>query len=96
MEKHKISIIGTFHTNYNEDFLIINELGNDHLLIAVMDGCSMGKESYFISILIGKILRKLSKEISFRNFREKKSISLKEYIRHITEKLFFELKKNQA
>ena len=92
MEKYEISVIGTFHTNHNEDFLTINELGNDHSLIAVMDGCSMGKESYFISTLIGKILRKLSKEISFRNFIEKNKISLKGYIREITEKLFFELK----
>lgn len=91
MKLFEISIIGTFHTNHNEDFLTTAEIGNDKVLIAIMDGCSMGKESHFISTLMGKILRKKSKEISYREFVEQKKKTLKDYLFEITQYLFEEL-----
>ena len=66
--RHTISTIGQFHTNHNEDFLVTENINDDRILIAVMDGCSMGKESHFASTLIGKLLRKISKGISFKEF----------------------------
>ena len=32
-----------------------------------MDGCTMAAESYFASTLIGKILRKIAKEIAYKS-----------------------------
>ena len=92
MKKYQTTTIGEFHTNHNEDFLIINEIGEHQLLIAVMDGCSMGKESHFASTLIGKILRKISKEIYFRSFVEKTKMTLIELLKQVIEKLFNDLK----
>lgn len=71
MKKYAISKIGEFHINHNEDSSAITEIGDDKIMIAVMDGCSMGKESHFASTLIAKLLRKIGKEISFRDFAEK-------------------------
>jgi hypothetical protein len=62
--------IGESHENFCEDFLITEELINDRLLLAVMDGCTMGKESSFASMLVGKILRKIVKERFFLNLSE--------------------------
>jgi hypothetical protein len=39
--------IGEHHTNHCEDYLIIEEVGKNKLLCAVMDGCTMGTDSYF-------------------------------------------------
>jgi len=39
--------IGDFHTNYCEDFLIYEQLASNEILIAVLDGCTMGTESVF-------------------------------------------------
>ncbi len=97
MKKFEISIIGEFYTNHNEDFLVIEEMGDDKLLIAVMDGCSMGKESYFSSVLVGKILRKISKGIDYKEFINKSDTTLTEYLKTITQELFVTLRelKNQ-
>ena len=57
MVKSEFTQIGEFHINHNEDFLVSCEIGNDKMMIAVMDGCTMGTESYFASTLIGKLLR---------------------------------------
>lgn len=92
MKIHEISIIGTFHTDHNEDFQIINEIGEGVILIAVMDGCSMGKESHFASILIGKTLRKIAKELSFKNFAEKRKLDLKALLKDVLGMLFGDLR----
>ena len=60
--------------------------------IAVMDGCSMGKESHFASTLIAKLLRKIGKEISFRDFAESRKKETNEYLNEIFQKLFEDLK----
>jgi Protein phosphatase 2C len=91
MKKYEFTTIGTFHTDHNEDFLVTAEMGDDKLLIAVMDGCSMGTESYFASGLVGKILRKAAKEWGFWAFIEKKEAELAIYLRDITRNLFDEL-----
>lgn len=70
MKKYELSKIGEFHTNHNEDSSTITEIGEDIILIAVLDGCTMGKESHFASTLLVKLLRKIGKEISYRKFIE--------------------------
>ncbi|MGK0364095.1 MAG: serine/threonine protein phosphatase PrpC [Saprospiraceae bacterium] len=62
--------IGEHHLNHCEDYLLIAEIGDNILLIAVCDGCTMGEESWFASALIGKLLKKISREIHFRTLRE--------------------------
>ncbi|MDW3649776.1 MAG: protein phosphatase 2C domain-containing protein [Bacteroidia bacterium] len=59
---------GEFHPIFCEDFLFHTELSPDLYLAAVMDGCSMGKDSQFASLLFAKILKKVSKEIGYREF----------------------------
>lgn len=97
MKKYEISKIGEFHINHNEDSKAIAEIGKEKILISVMDGCSMGKESHFASTLISKLLRKIGKEISYREFIEKTKRNTKEYLEEIMEQLFKELSqiKNQ-
>ncbi|WP_291720564.1 protein phosphatase 2C domain-containing protein [Bernardetia sp.] len=60
--------IGEFHTNYCEDFLVQEQIGSNEILIAVLDGCTMGTESVFASMLYGKILRKIAKEMFYGEF----------------------------
>ncbi|MEM8888656.1 MAG: protein phosphatase 2C domain-containing protein [Bacteroidota bacterium] len=59
---------GDFHPVFCEDFLFHTELSSELYLAAVMDGCSMGKDSQFASHLFAKILHKVSKELSYREF----------------------------
>ena len=92
MQIYQLSKIGTFHVNHNEDAISSQEIGNSKMLIAVMDGCSMGKESHFASTLIAKILRKTAREISFKAFIEKQEESLEYYLKEILRSLFTELK----
>ena len=49
--------IGELHTNHCEDYFITAEIGKNKLLCAVMDGCTMGTDSYFAATLTGKLLR---------------------------------------
>ena len=71
MKFYELSHIGEFHVNHNEDFLVLEEAGSTRKLIAVMDGCSSGTDSYFASTLIGKLLRKIAKK-PMKNLQKKK------------------------
>lgn len=83
---------GEFHTHYCEDFLINEELTYNQRLIAVMDGCSTGKESVFSSILFGKILRNIAKKTGYKFFVEKEVTEPKTTLKNILKELFEELK----
>ncbi|MBL7817270.1 MAG: protein phosphatase 2C domain-containing protein [Saprospiraceae bacterium] len=89
---YKISIIGQFHLNHNEDSSVILEIGEDILLCAVMDGCSMGQESHFASTLLKKLLRKIGKEINYKEFIAKNKKTTKGYLKDIIQQLFAELR----
>jgi hypothetical protein len=91
MEKYELSKIGEFHINHNEDSSVITEIGEDKILIAVMDGCSMGKESHFASTLVVKLLRKIGKEISYKEFVGSTKKLSSEYLEIIRHQLFREL-----
>ncbi|MFK8010136.1 MAG: protein phosphatase 2C domain-containing protein [Saprospiraceae bacterium] len=92
MNRYEIIQIGEHHTNYCEDYVLTASLGEDKILCTVMDGCTMATESYFASTLIGKIFRKIAKEISYKSFLEKKEIEIDVLLEKIVEQLFHELR----
>lgn len=51
--------IGDFHLNHCEDYFLIENAGTNRTLMAVMDGCTMARDSYFASTLVARILRKI-------------------------------------
>lgn len=87
---------GCDHVDHNEDALIVEDLGGEMCLLAIMDGCSSGEDSHFASTLIGKILRKLAKEMAFRAFAERLNYSPSAACAYLLEGLFQGLKKAKA
>lgn len=83
--------IGTFHTNHCEDYLIQADIGDNRKLLAVMDGCSMGTDSYLASTLIGKVLRKIAKEFDYKEFAEKTVLDLEVLLKLVLAQLFKEI-----
>lgn len=89
---------GEHHLNYCEDYYFVGEIGDDKVLCAVMDGCTMATDSYFASTLVGKLLRKIIKEKSYKVFYGLDTYSTPEnYLKTILADLFKELSfiKNQ-
>lgn len=84
--------IGDFHTNYCEDFLIVENISTNRFIVAVMDGCTMGKESAFASMIIGKILRNIAKEEFYKDFLNDNIKELNVCLQEILKKLFLQLK----
>lgn len=82
--------IGEFHTNNCEDFLISEQIATNERLIAVLDGCTMGTESIFASILFGKILRNISKIKFYEEFVSENSIDLKTKLKSVVKQLIDE------
>ena len=97
MNIYQVLQIGDHHVNYCEDYTLVTEIGNDHIIAAVMDGCSMGEESYFAATLVGKILRKIAREIGYQAFVKKQDLTSAIVLKDIFKKLSNELKfvKNQ-
>ncbi|WP_440132951.1 protein phosphatase 2C domain-containing protein [Chitinophaga sancti] len=89
--------IGAYHLQNCEDYLFHDNIGTNRLLCAVMDGCTMGTDSYFIATMVGKLLRKIVKERHYLEFIQPSRLSLSEQLKHIIQQLFQELKllKNQ-
>lgn len=83
--------IGTFHTNHCEDYLITADIGQNRLLCAVMDGCTMGTDSYLAATLTGKILRKIAKTIYYQEFVGNSKEELKPILKKVMHELFAEL-----
>ncbi len=97
MKIYSVLQIGQFHTNYCEDFLVTEPVGTDKRLIAVLDGCTMGTESAFASMLFGKLLRSIAKERYYQDFIESEHKSINQILKEVFEKLFKEARsiKNQ-
>ncbi len=91
MNSHQISTIGTFHINHNEDSLTLNHLNQNRVVLAVLDGCSMGTESHFASCLIAKVIRKVTKEVSYRAFAKKSEKTTATYLKVILQQIFGEV-----
>ena len=47
-----------YHANFNEDFLFQHQLNPNILVFAVMDGCSSGRDSHFVSGMYAKSIYK--------------------------------------
>lgn len=86
---------GTAHAAYCEDFLMSESLGEKSLLLAVLDGCSMGEDSHFASALYGKLLRKIAQEMSLESLRSPVSWQEEQpetVAREVLRRLFAEVK----
>ncbi|WP_343691664.1 protein phosphatase 2C domain-containing protein [Chitinophaga sp.] len=89
--------IGAYHLHHCEDYLFHDYIGTGTLLCAVMDGCTMGTDSYLIATLVGKLLRKIAKERHYLAFIQPSPQPLSQQLESIIHQLFNELKivKNQ-
>jgi len=87
---------GYFHSTHCEDHFTQTILTSHHHLIAVMDGCSMGTESTFASMLISKLLRKIAKEFYYGETRTPDKQDSSEILYLILKNLIQELKKVKA
>ncbi|OWP62075.1 hypothetical protein CDA63_15990 [Hymenobacter amundsenii] len=65
MQLYQLLKRGAYHPEFCEDFSLAEPLGS-RLVLAVMDGCTMGRESHFASALVAKVLRKVIKEYPYR------------------------------
>jgi len=88
MKIYHLCQIGQFHTNHNEDSYIIEEVGANKSLIAVMDGCSSGSDSHFASNLIGKVLRKVAKNQFYQEFISKEEKANEQLLKDCFRALF--------
>jgi hypothetical protein len=91
--------IGDYHLNHCEDYLFTGEINSTRIVCAVMDGCTMANDSYFVSTLVGKLLHKICLNKSYAEFRSQHSadFNAENEIRYILQQLFTELNfiKNQ-
>lgn len=87
--------IGVFHTNYCEDFFIHEFIASHQKLIAVLDGCTMGTESVFASILYGKILRNIAKNRYHQEFIIPNTLSLQQTLKSVLQELITETVKSK-
>jgi hypothetical protein len=85
--------IGDYHINHCEDYLFIGSIGSDKVLCAVMDGCTNGVDSHFISTLVGKLLRKITLQKNYEELYHSSSALTDNdaYLKSILRELFKEL-----
>ncbi|WP_262713716.1 protein phosphatase 2C domain-containing protein [Neolewinella aurantiaca] len=83
--------MGAHHTDHNEDAYVTAEISDRHLLVAVMDGCSMGKDSHFASSLIAKVLRRIAKQTNLRSFAERTQHTTRDLLKDTLRTLFSDL-----
>lgn len=93
MRVKKYVRIGKHHTNNCEDSVGSYKIGDNRELIVVCDGCSMGDKSHYVSELIQKTLREISKEEDYREYVSDDSISINELLRLVCNSLFNRVKK---
>jgi len=67
MRLYQLTRIGANHVNHCEDYTVTESLRGGRTLCAVMDGCSMGTDSYLAATLTGKLFRKIARERSLYN-----------------------------
>ena len=85
--------MGEYHLNHCEDYLFTYNIGNDKIVCAVMDGCTMATDSYFASTLIGRLLRKICKAKSYKELYlpAEQGTGVEGYLKSIIKELFSEL-----
>lgn len=89
--------MGQHHSLHCEDYLLCAKIGTQRQLFAVMDGCTMGRDSYFAATLCAKVLKKIALERGYLEFKAGTQLDLKLELKFILQRLFQELKsiKNQ-
>jgi hypothetical protein len=94
MKIYSVLQIGQSHLNQCEDYLMYEQITQNKMIFAVMDGCTMGTESHFASTLTGRLLRKISKEFFYKDFINKREQVQEsdEILKLVLKKLFEELK----
>lgn len=97
MKIHSTLQIGSFHLNHCEDHAIITTIGEGRYLTAVMDGCTMGEDSVFASVLLGKMLKNSARKYDYLSLRTSKFLTLSSLLKEILKEVFTGLKsiKNQ-
>jgi len=99
MKVYSILKIGEFHQNFCEDFVFHQSISKDWTICAVFDGCSSGKESYFASALLGKILKKICKTLPYLELQNPilnlEKVDIKILAKEILKLFFEEIKKVQ-
>lgn len=85
--------IGEYHLNHCEDYLFADTYDTHKTICCVMDGCTMGIDSHFASTLVGKLIRKVAKKVSYERLFDpgSRTQSLEEDLKQILHGLFFEL-----
>ena len=92
MSIYQLIQIGEFHENHCEDYVLARPIGSDRQLLAVLDGCSMGEESFFASALLGNILKKIAKQSYYLDVhRTDAKLSLADQLPTVLKELFTEL-----
>jgi hypothetical protein len=84
--------IGSFHTDHCEDSLVMAFLTDRIRLLAVMDGCSSGTDSFFVATMVAKLLRKYADEDYHLDFREPMRLPLGDWMERIVMQLMRELR----
>lgn len=89
--------MGQHHNLHCEDYLLHATIGTQRQLFAVMDGCTMGRDSHFAATLCGKALKKIALERGYLEFKAGVQLDLNLELKAIVQRLFQELKsiKNQ-
>lgn len=82
--------IGAFHNNHCEDFLIHEHITTHQKLVAVLDGCTMGTESVFASMLYGKILRNIAKNRYYQELVTPNTLNPKQILKTVLQELITE------
>lgn len=84
--------MGQHHNLHCEDYLLHATIGTQRRLFAVMDGCTMGRDSHFAAALCAKVLKKIALERGYLEFKAGTQPDPKLEIKSILQRLFQELK----
>jgi len=84
---------GEYHLHHCEDYLFTGNIGDDKIICAVMDGCTMGTDSYFASTLTGKLLRKIIKSMGYKELYNKQPLfdDVESYLKYVLQQLLAEI-----
>src|ERR1700761_357566 len=92
MKCYSVLQIGEYHLNHCDDYLVLEEIGTQKLLCAIMDGCTMAPDSYFASTLVGKLLRKIAKNHAYKElYAPAQAPDIQSLLKMVMEELFHEL-----
>ena len=92
MRIYKVLKMGAFHTVFCEDFLLEVAFNERIHIAAVMDGCSMGRDTHFVSTLLAKLLHKHIRSLSYLDWQKSVFTSLEDLARLLLQRCWADLK----